>query len=218
MQNPATEEKVDKESPDFILEEFLAASSAFAASFDHAPAAAPAPVTESEVAVLSETPSKVRKLEENTTPSSAQPQPPPVEPKSLGDQKADGSQKGEEDEDDDDDIEVIDPMSMLFPAKFDGQDIQGQFDLMKLIDEKQSYCLNESKDHKILSILKTEPSVRASDKVLLESDCDEQLLICIRFTSEVRLMHLVIGAPLKDGSCGLFIAQIRRSTQFFFFF
>jgi hypothetical protein len=76
-----------------------------------------------------------------------------------------------------------------------------QFDLVKLVDAKQSYCLNESPSHKMLPVVKVEPPERQlSADIFLESDCDDQLLICIKFESDVKLTHIVIAAPPKDGS------------------
>lgn len=65
-----------------------------------------------------------------------------------------------------------------------------QINLLSLLDKSGSECLNNSDDHPLSHALDT-----PSSEQFLESDCDEQLIICIAFTQPVKLHSLHISAP-----------------------
>lgn len=67
--------------------------------------------------------------------------------------------------------------------------------LLPLIDPESIECLNEHDKHNVRSILTKKPAKSA----MLQSDCDEQLLISLAFQQPVRLGAIVIKGP-KQGS------------------
>lgn len=70
---------------------------------------------------------------------------------------------------------------------------QGQMSLISFVDTKNVGCLNRNEaGPSVLDILKSKSDTP------LESDCDEQLLLLIPFTQNVRLHSLLINAP-DDG-------------------
>jgi len=74
------------------------------------------------------------------------------------------------------------------PAHIPGANTSGNVFLEDLIETNGSSCLNESRQHKWQSIL-------LNDGSYLESDCDEQLILNLRFRKMVRIHSLKIKAP-----------------------
>lgn len=69
----------------------------------------------------------------------------------------------------------------------------GQMSLISFVENKQVACLNRNEQEgSVAEIFQGKPSK------VLESDCDEQLLLIIPFTQRVRLHSLLINAP-DDG-------------------
>eukprot|EP01114_Cavostelium_apophysatum_P005472 TRINITY_DN1649_c2_g1_i1.p2 TRINITY_DN1649_c2_g1~~TRINITY_DN1649_c2_g1_i1.p2 ORF type:complete len:184 (-),score=46.26 TRINITY_DN1649_c2_g1_i1:620-1171(-) len=64
--------------------------------------------------------------------------------------------------------------------------------LNSVIDTVQLHCLNEANNHKAKDFFKGQLEGQANT---LESDCDEQLLIVIPFSSAVRISSLIIAGP-----------------------
>jgi len=73
-------------------------------------------------------------------------------------------------------------------ANIPGANTSGHVFLNNLILTDRSACLNESTNHRWANTLHTDDSY-------LESDCDEQLLLCLSFRRPVRLHSLKIRAP-----------------------
>ena len=70
--------------------------------------------------------------------------------------------------------------------------VKGCMDLGTLIATGDSQCLNESDEHRLAGALNRGDGY-------LRSDCDEQLIISVRFTQAVRLHSLNIRAPADTG-------------------
>lgn len=70
--------------------------------------------------------------------------------------------------------------------------VPGHSDLIDFIDRTQIDCLNQSTEHELQNIFK-------SDSSYLESDVDEQLIIVIPFTCAVKLHSLKFVAPKDKG-------------------
>eukprot|EP00892_Ulva_mutabilis_P000062 jgi/Ulvmu1/10056/UM006_0003.1 len=66
-------------------------------------------------------------------------------------------------------------------------------DLLESIDWSATECLNASSKRPLDNALKQ--GYRDDDKLLLESDADEQLLLHINFTASAKLRSIVIAAP-----------------------
>jgi hypothetical protein len=71
------------------------------------------------------------------------------------------------------------------PVTFPG----GHIDLTPMVNQRQLDCLNQNPKSTIGNIFKKEGGV-------LESDCDEQLILSIPFQQPVKLHSLQIVAPL----------------------
>lgn len=69
--------------------------------------------------------------------------------------------------------------------------IPQQVNLHNVINTEQCYCLNAAQTQTLNTIL-------AGGDALLESDCDQQLLICIRFNQSCMLHAIRISGP-QDG-------------------
>ncbi|XP_029032748.1 thioredoxin-like protein 1 [Osmia bicornis bicornis] len=82
--------------------------------------------------------------------------------------------------------------------------VSGHMDLSTFITKTQCECLNESDEHNFLQCLST-------DEGYLESDCDEQLILCIAFSQVVKVHSLKIKAPNDKGpkTIKLYINQPR---------
>lgn len=68
--------------------------------------------------------------------------------------------------------------------------------MVSLIDTRGLECLNEQTDHPIKNAI--EDALRENDSVFLSSDCDEQLLINVRFQKTVKLHSLSVKALNPD--------------------
>jgi len=64
----------------------------------------------------------------------------------------------------------------------------GDVDLFNLIDLDQTNCLNEKKERMWTNVFQ-------DDATCLVSDCDEQLLLAIRFRSKVEIRSLIFKSP-----------------------
>jgi hypothetical protein len=74
-------------------------------------------------------------------------------------------------------------------------------DLSQLIDMTSVECLNQATEHPVANIFpqnKKKKLIGKSTETYLESDADEQLLIHIPFTQNVKLMSFALAAP-EDG-------------------
>jgi hypothetical protein len=69
-------------------------------------------------------------------------------------------------------------------------------DLWSLIEESSVECLNQDAGHRVEHCFKQGP--RDDDAVFLASDCDEQLLINLKFKQSVRLHSVAIKALDAD--------------------
>ena len=69
-------------------------------------------------------------------------------------------------------------------------------DLWPLIEESSVECLNQDADHRVEHCFKQGP--RDDDAVFLASDCDEQLLINLKFKQPVRLHSVALKALDAD--------------------
>lgn len=84
-------------------------------------------------------------------------------------------------------------------SRQDGEDasaetgIPGMIELSSMIQKSQSECLNESDEHTLSHAL---DSAKGS---YLESDCDEQLIISLAFSQNVKLHSLKLDAPEDKG-------------------
>jgi hypothetical protein len=58
-------------------------------------------------------------------------------------------------------------------------------------------CLNETKEHNIASILVQ----KSNKKAFLQSDADEQLLICFTFKQNLKIFSLLLAGP-EGRECG----------------
>jgi hypothetical protein len=88
---------------------------------------------------------------------------------------------GDEEADDDDDVQIIGRRRLLGNAN-----PQGCVNLNPILHSKKCFCLNESIDHPLDSILFT----HGAGVTFLQSDCDAELIITVGFTSNVKL-HLI---------------------------
>ncbi|XP_003384467.1 PREDICTED: thioredoxin-like protein 1 [Amphimedon queenslandica] len=70
--------------------------------------------------------------------------------------------------------------------------VSGQVNINSIIDISGSECLNESDDNTFQN------SLESNKDIYLESDCDEQLILSLKFTQPVKLRSLQVTAP-KDG-------------------
>jgi len=66
-------------------------------------------------------------------------------------------------------------------------------DLLEHLEMPQCECLNASKEHTLRHCL--EESSREDPALYLQSDCDEELLIHLRFMSKCRISSLRIAGP-----------------------
>lgn len=82
-----------------------------------------------------------------------------------------------------------------FPSDTSGSDVgvTGHIDLSSMILKAGLECLNESDDHTLHDALV--PGTGS----YLESDCDEQLIINVAFSQNVKLHSLVFDAPSDNG-------------------
>merc|ERR1711976_84755 len=82
--------------------------------------------------------------------------------------------------------------------------VKGHLDLSSMINKSGCECLNESDDHPLEHCL-------TNNKGFLESDCDEQLIICIAFNQNVKLHSLKLNGPPEKGpkTVKLFLNQPR---------
>ncbi|RWS11470.1 thioredoxin-like protein 1 [Dinothrombium tinctorium] len=71
--------------------------------------------------------------------------------------------------------------------------IPGHIDLSSLISKADCECLNESDEHPFSHCL------TPGSSQYLESDCDEQLIISIGFSQNVKLHSIKIHGPLENG-------------------
>ncbi|KAG0724924.1 Thioredoxin-like protein 1 [Chionoecetes opilio] len=80
--------------------------------------------------------------------------------------------------------------------------VPGHIDLMPMITKSGCECLNESDDHPFTQAL-------ASSEGYMESDTDEQLILCLEFNQAVKLHSMRIKAPADNGpkTLKLFINQ-----------
>ena len=92
----------------------------------------------------------------------------------------------------------------LNPSKADDDcGIPGHFDLVStMLINSSCECLNESDDHPLSNCLNC-------DSGYLESDVDEQLILCLTFSQSVRLHSIAIKGPADKGvkNIRLFINQ-----------
>jgi len=81
----------------------------------------------------------------------------------------------------------------LNPTKSDDCGIPGHFDLVpNMLVNSSCECLNESDDHPLSNCLN-------SDSGFLESDVDEQLILCLTFSQSVKLHSIAIKGPADKG-------------------
>lgn len=73
----------------------------------------------------------------------------------------------------------------------------GHADLVSHIDIRQSWALNQCKDHPLTDCIAAER--RILPDAFLQSDCDEELLIHIVFVQKVKLSGVLIKAPADTG-------------------
>jgi len=73
---------------------------------------------------------------------------------------------------------------------------KGQQDLVDLIDWKSVEVLNQSSEHTWENALKK--GYRESDSVYLESDCDEQILLHIPFSQQVKIHSFALHHSERD--------------------
>jgi thiol-disulfide isomerase/thioredoxin len=69
-----------------------------------------------------------------------------------------------------------------------GAVVKGHMDLVTFYDKSGCECLNESNEHPLTAAL-------TNKEGYLESDCDEQLLICIAFNQLIKLHSIRINGP-----------------------
>lgn len=83
--------------------------------------------------------------------------------------------------------------------------VAGHIDLATMIHKPDTECLNESDDHPLPGALS------AGSATYLESDCDEQLILNLAFSQNVKLHSIKLDAPLDNGpkNVRLFINQPR---------
>lgn len=86
----------------------------------------------------------------------------------------------------------------------EGEGVGGHMDLAPFIMKAQCECLNESDDHPLVHALQAGGGV-------LQSDCDEQLIISITFNQAVKIHSLKFKAPTDKGpkTIKIFINQPR---------
>jgi thioredoxin len=83
--------------------------------------------------------------------------------------------------------------------------VAGHIDLSSMIQKNETECLNESDDHPLQGAL------TGGSSTFLESDCDEQLIINLAFSQNVKLHSIKFDAPTENGpkNVRLFINQPR---------
>lgn len=82
------------------------------------------------------------------------------------------------------------------PANLEMAEVGEIKDLWPLIEESSVECLNQDADHRVEHCFKQGP--RDDDAVFLASDCDEQLLINLKFKQPVRLHSVALKALDAD--------------------
>ena len=79
-----------------------------------------------------------------------------------------------------------------------GQERMAQHeDLVSMLDLRQCWALNANTEHPLPNCLSAE--MRMLPDRVLQSDCDEELLIHIVFVQKVRLSGIQIKAPSSNG-------------------
>ncbi|KAL3926056.1 MAG: hypothetical protein SGPRY_003490 [Prymnesium sp.] len=85
-------------------------------------------------------------------------------------------------------------------------------DLSQFLELPQCECLNASKEHPLAHAIGIE--AREDPGSFLQSDCDEELMIHLKFMSAVKISALQIESPLREkapSSMRLFINKARRA-------
>mmetsp|Transcript_17830 Transcript_17830/g.50214 ORF Transcript_17830/g.50214 Transcript_17830/m.50214 type:complete len:213 (+) Transcript_17830:48-686(+) len=92
----------------------------------------------------------------------------------------------------------------------DEQNAREQFSLFEYVDTTKVFCLNEMVDGSAVRVFK--PYARRTDKTeYVESDADEQLIIHIPFTGDVKLTSFCMSGISPDSSPSLIKAWKNRS-------
>lgn len=86
---------------------------------------------------------------------------------------------------------LADATSSQPSSRAEAPKVSGQHNLLALIEKSGSECLNEKDDHPFAGCLTPGASY-------LESDCDEQLIIALKFSQPIKLHTLIFRAP-TDG-------------------
>lgn len=83
--------------------------------------------------------------------------------------------------------------------------VPGHIDLTSMIQKSECECLNESDDHPMVNCL------QGGSSLYLESDCDDQLIINLAFSQNIKLHSIKIEGPAENGpkNVRLFINQPR---------
>lgn len=106
--------------------------------------------------------------------------------------------------DDDDDVQIIGRGQL-----FGNDNPQGTVSLNRIFHNNKCFCLNESLDHPLSSIL----FAGGAGITYLESDCDAELIITVGFTSNVKLMLIrlsVLNLPQAPANIKIYINKAGR--------
>ena len=74
-------------------------------------------------------------------------------------------------------------------------------DLLPHLELPQCHCLNASSAHPLRNCLATE--ARDDAALVLQSDCDEELLLSLRFMTTCRVSAITVEAPTEGAPTGL---------------
>jgi len=74
-------------------------------------------------------------------------------------------------------------------------------DLLPHLELPQCHCLNASSAHPLRNCLATE--ARDDAALVLQSDCDEELLLSLRFMTNCRVSAITVEAPAEGAPTGL---------------
>ncbi|QDZ17705.1 galactose-binding domain-containing protein [Chloropicon primus] len=89
-------------------------------------------------------------------------------------------------------------------------EVKGQQDLVDLIEWNSVEVLNQSSGHPWVNAVKK--GYRDDPGLYLESDCDEQLLIYLPFTQQVKLHSLLIQGPERETAPSAIKVFVNRSS------
>ena len=95
------------------------------------------------------------------------------------------------------------------PAPGPGSEAGTVMCINALIDKGKTECLNEDSSYPLQN------AFNSSDAMVLRSDCDEQLMINIYFTENVKIHHLIVKQNSDDTAPKAVCLYINRAPMDF---